>query len=277
MRAYKKLFLSTIFTLSCYVAVGQNYSGTVYDDSGESMSYVNIGVVGKNVGTASGIGGEYSLDIAPEFDNDTICFSYLGYKSVSMTVAEFRKNSKDIVLIPHAVEIASIVVRPIKTKEVRLGKKYRNNSVLIGFSEGVDRGNEIGVIYKIKKRTFLKTVVVQINENSCDTLNTRLNIYQKDGDSWKHINIKPIYVKIKPNQVGDLRIDLSKVCEEEIVVEDDIMVSLECIEDIDEGDIYFKGGLFGTKTLVRETSQGDWEKIPLGIGVGIHVEALREK
>ena len=55
---------------------GQTFSGTVIDSkSNLPIEFVNIGIVGKNIGTTSDIRGNYNISIDSLFDNDSLLFS----------------------------------------------------------------------------------------------------------------------------------------------------------------------------------------------------------
>ena len=56
-------YIFIIFLLSCNVLLfGQQISGTVFEmDSNLPIEYVNIGIVGKNIGTVSDQNGKYTL------------------------------------------------------------------------------------------------------------------------------------------------------------------------------------------------------------------------
>lgn len=70
----KIFFLFLLLKSTCLF--GQNYIGSVKDvNSNEILQYVSIGIVGKDIGTVSDFDGNYSIDIEPEYDNDTLRFS----------------------------------------------------------------------------------------------------------------------------------------------------------------------------------------------------------
>ncbi|TVQ09627.1 MAG: hypothetical protein EA361_15165 [Bacteroidetes bacterium] len=45
------------------------------------IKYVNIGIMGKGIGTVSGPDGLYSLELDPLYNKDTLMFSCIGYQS----------------------------------------------------------------------------------------------------------------------------------------------------------------------------------------------------
>jgi hypothetical protein len=74
------------------IAFAQTYSGNVLNEKKEPLEYVNIGVIGKDIGTVSDVNGHYNINVGPEFDNDSIRFSYTGYTPVSIKMADFKNN-----------------------------------------------------------------------------------------------------------------------------------------------------------------------------------------
>ena len=108
--------ISIIFFLisSNMVLLGQTISGTVFEiNSDLPIEYVNIGIVGKNVGTVSDPNGRYTLLINPENHNDTLRFSYIGYRSYSVKVSDFiDMNNGNVSLEKKKYELAELVIRP---------------------------------------------------------------------------------------------------------------------------------------------------------------------
>jgi hypothetical protein len=61
--------------------------GTVVDStSNEKLSYVNIGIRHKNVGTASLRDGTFNLTVPAEYKADTLTFSMVGYQDYSLAI-----------------------------------------------------------------------------------------------------------------------------------------------------------------------------------------------
>ena len=68
-----KFFLISTFIFLSQLSFAQiEISGIIYDENSEEpLSYVNIGVVGKNIGTVSNKNGFYQLSIPEKFKDDT--------------------------------------------------------------------------------------------------------------------------------------------------------------------------------------------------------------
>ena len=89
-----KLFiLNLLFILSSYNNFGQesiSIYGTVYDISNnESLVFVNIGIEGTLIGTASNAFGEFQLTIPSEKITSNLYFSAIGYENLSIPVQKY--------------------------------------------------------------------------------------------------------------------------------------------------------------------------------------------
>ena len=90
------------------VSATQNFTvtGKVTDAlDGESVPGVNIVVKGTTAGTISNVDGEYRITVPNE--NAVLQFSFLGYKTVEMTVARMRII--DVAMFEEALQIRSVV------------------------------------------------------------------------------------------------------------------------------------------------------------------------
>ena len=62
---------------------------------------------------------------------------------------------------------------------------------------------------------------------------------------------------------GTLTLDLS---EKGIYLKNDCFVSLEWIKDFGKSGLMFSAGFFNADSYSRKISQGDWRKVPVGLG-----------
>lgn len=77
------LLISILYNTSVFAQ--QTVMGTVRDQSGQVLQGVNVQVSGQNVGTATNANGEFTLENISE--QATLVFSYLGYKTQSVSLA----------------------------------------------------------------------------------------------------------------------------------------------------------------------------------------------
>ena len=67
--------LIIIFLFVCNSVFGQGVAGVVMNAEGKvPVEFVNVGIVGKNVGTVSDVNGRFSFFVDPKYDNDTVIF-----------------------------------------------------------------------------------------------------------------------------------------------------------------------------------------------------------
>lgn len=138
--------------LLCTSLYGQNntHAGTVKNkNNNELLEFVSIGIVGKEIGTVSGIDGSYSLIISPEFDKDSIKFSCIGYLPFTKEVADYKLlPNKDIFLEPKDIVLNEIIVNQLNLKEKTIGNKFKARTFMGGFREN-NKGFECGVLLKV--------------------------------------------------------------------------------------------------------------------------------
>jgi len=89
-----------------FYMVASTVTGKVTDENGEPVPGVNIIVKGTAVGTTSDADGKYTLNV--EGDNATIVFSFIGYQTQEVAVA--NRTVIDISLAADVVSLSEVVV-----------------------------------------------------------------------------------------------------------------------------------------------------------------------
>jgi hypothetical protein len=261
-------FLIFILIITSNSIFGQNISGIVIDTkSKQPIEFVNIGIVGKNVGTITDLNGRFNILVDSEFDNDTILFSVIGYKPLLIEIKDLRKNiDNKISLKEKTYEITEVVIKPKIFKERTLGVTTKFKKITAGFKDNM-LGYECGILMKNKKTAFIKKVDINISYCSYDTIFYRLNIYKVHGKfDFENILREPIYFKMPKESVKDgIHIDLQS---KNIVVEGNFLITLEHVKDLGNGYLHFCAGLTD-KTYYRKTSQGKWETAPIGVSISV--------
>jgi len=267
----KSISLFILFILPI-VAFAQTYSGQIFNEKKEPLGYVNIGIVGKDIGTVSDANGYYSINIDPQFDNDSIRFSFTGYSPVSIKVADFKKQSHLINLKPQVFNLNEVVIKPIRIKRKILGNKFKVY-FQAGFRDN-NNGYEMGVLLKIKKRAILHKVSIKVANCSYDSVCVRLNIYKKTGKKdFVNVLQEPIYFSWKaPKGSFTLNANLSESKWGNIVVEGNTLVTMEFIKDLGKGHLYLASGMIGATSYCRKTSQGKWKSLPVKLGISVDTE-----
>lgn len=232
----------------------------------EAISYANIGIPGKNVGTVSSLKGDYFLSVPDSLSKDSVRFSAIGFKPKTVAIKTLL-TSKEIILTPKIFEIAEVEIKGRKLKEKILGYKSDSRSIQGGFTSN-KLGNEVGVRIKTKGReAFLKEFATNISYNTYDTVKFRLNIYTIKDDLPQENILKENIIITTTIEQGRVSVDLTPY---NISITEDVIVTMEWIEDLGEQGLYFSAGFLGT-VYVRETSQGEWAKVS-GIKLGINMK-----
>ncbi len=108
-----KTILSLFFFFSLYTLSAQ-ITGTVVDDQGTSLPFVNIYLEGSSEGTTSNGSGVYELDILSSDtagETYTIVFQFLGYttvrKEVTVTTTQY---TLDVTMTPETTSLEEVVI-----------------------------------------------------------------------------------------------------------------------------------------------------------------------
>jgi hypothetical protein len=249
---------------------GQEISGTVFEkENNIPVEYVNIGVVGKNIGTVSDQSGKFTLQISSEYYNDTLRFSCIGYQSYSIKVSDImNQNDVKVNLEKWLYELSEVVVRPKNIKQKTLGITTRNKMV-VACADSI-YGGEVGVVMKNKKNAFLKEVNINIASCSYDTVFYRVNIYKAhENMQFENILTNPVYFNLLKEDVKDkITVDLRHL---NLVIEGDFLVTLEVVKNLGPGKLCFPASLTH-KSYRRATSQGSWFTIVAGISLSVLVD-----
>lgn len=247
---------------------GQKITGTVYGNSSKQpVSFANIGIVNRNVGTVSNEKGNYSLFLDKTHDSDTLLFSCIGYLPYAVSVSDLKKGNSNVILKEKAYDIKEVVVRNSRFKTKTLGVNAILKKIYAGFGDN-NLGYEMGVVCKVKKRAILKRARLNIAICTYDSIFYRLNIYKITGDKcFENILTAPIYVKAAMKNASQLTISFNS----RIVVDGDFLITLEHVKNMGPGKLFFCSSLLH-KTYFRKTSQGKWESAPVGIGISVDAE-----
>ena len=253
------ILLSYSFILSAQT----NFQAQVIDSKTQrGLAYVNIGIVGKNIGTVSNQNGNFNITLPSNYDQDTLRLSMVSYESLEFSVSEFKKlleKQPVVALQPTSIDLQEIVVTPKYDKTRILGNETTAKNMTGGFD--VDTlGREAGIVIKLKKKyrpAYVLDFRASIAHSDYDTLRFRLNFYDlKRGKPDKKLVQENIIIT-STIKSGVIEVDLR---EYNIVVKDDFCVTLEWIEDFGKEDLNFSISMFGPAFVFRHTSQAYWQK-----------------
>jgi hypothetical protein len=249
---------------------GQTLKGKVVDSqTNEPLAYVNIGILGKNIGTVSDVSGLFSLTLPNIAKEDTLRVSMLGYEPIVFSMDYIQKilaqPKQDwvIQLKPKDIELKPIVVKPKSLKYAILGNRTASRNIIAGFTSNA-LGSELGTVMRIKKSpTYIESVHFNIAENLIGKIKFRINVYiLEKGIPQTPLLSAPIYVETDIKS-GVVSVNLQDY---NLETASDFLVSLEWIEDYGTQNLYFSAGLLNKASFARNASQSYWQKIPVGIG-----------
>jgi hypothetical protein len=255
------LVVLVFIKISCFGQI-KTQEGFLKDiETNQPLAYVNVGVVGKNIGTVSDVNGKFQLVLDNQLDNEILKISMIGYVNQSFKVKDFKDiiTKNNIIYLEKSIaSLKEVVIKNKKLKTRILGNILDKKTVSAGFVNNI-LGNEIGIIIKIKKKpTFIESFNAMVDYNNYGNFKFRINFYAlKDGLPDNSILQENIIANSSIKK-GKLSIDLS---EYNIVVEQDIFVSIELIEGLGEGGLHFLADYSGAPIITRAASQGKWNKI----------------
>ncbi|MEP3385886.1 MAG: carboxypeptidase-like regulatory domain-containing protein, partial [Flavobacteriaceae bacterium] len=241
------------------------------------LSYVNVGILNREVGTVTDSFGNFKLNVLEESSNDTVRISMIGYEPIELILGNIlkKKDTLKVSLSEQISELNEVVVSARAFKRRTLGNKTESKFISTGF--GYDQlGAEMGIKINIRKNpTFVDAFNFMVSYNRLSAKSIfRLNFYEVNKRKpGKNILKDNILVAIEPKQTGKMTIDLKPY---DIVLNEDVIVTLEWVANEGENKkdeaIFFPIGFFTSGTLRKETSQSRFKKFgSLGIGFNINV------
>jgi carboxypeptidase-like protein len=270
------LFFFVFYTSASFSQ--ETFRGKIIDlKTNAPLPYVNIGIVGKNLGAVSNIEGSFSITLPNSYDSDTLKISMVGYTSLSYEVKTFKNNfnnrkSLSIFLEEKTNNLQEVIVEDKKLRTKLLGDVKESTTNTMGFYSP-QLGTELGTTIKIKKSpTYLKNFNFFIADNTFDSLFFRLNIYSlENGYPSENILSENIFIKTNITE-GKVIINLEKY---NIKVQEDFFISLEYIQPLssDGGKLNFGGSIFHGPSYMRYSSQGKWQKLT-SFGTGFNVQVM---
>ncbi|RFZ94050.1 carboxypeptidase-like regulatory domain-containing protein [Mucilaginibacter conchicola] len=267
----KRVLLTVLLTIPVFFVYAQDFTGRITDGkTNQPLPYVNVGIVGKNVGTVTDDNGAYKINLA-NHDNDSLRMSMVGYAPQTYKVADIiSQPGKTFTLLPSVTQLNEVRVSNHNWKQVILGNTTRSKNTNASFNTGRP-GNEIGTIIKIKKSpTYLKQFNASLSSAAeFDSTILRVNFYTvKDGLPDQLIQHQNIFAVVKRGQ-DMITVDLQPY---NIVVEDKFFVSLEWIKQARVQNLWFSASFFSGSIIARNTSQAAWDKVGIA-GLGFNVLA----
>lgn len=256
-----KIGLVLLLNLFLISSFGQSYhiSGVVTDTNNSPISYVNIGIKLKNVGTTTDVKGYFDIEIPEKWINDTLSFTCIGFNDLNLPIKLIYSNSiKDFQLSNKPTELKEVVVTGKKGKEVTVGIKSRspmlssppvsfNKRDILEFAQFIDIKNTPSSIVSTSLMLLPKYT---------DTVTLRIKFYNvKNGLPFENISDENIIEKIAITK-GWLTIDLLKY---RLLFDEDFFISYEFLPDGNQHSFHY-GARFGGNLISRSSSLGSWTK-----------------
>ena len=268
---FLQIFLSCLITQFSFSQ--NNLVGQVLNaQTKEELPYVNIGLVDKNLGTVSDDSGFFELEVdALQYPNAILRFSMIGFENQDFKLKEFiDKQVLTVTLKEKVTVLKEVIVSKKRTKFQTKILGNKTNSQLIYASFTTNKlGNEMGfVVRKRKNPMILKKFNLSLVENNYGLIRFRLNFYDIKEGFPKNTLLKENIIVETDISKGIVSKDLTPY---EIVIDQDFFVSIEWIEDLGPGKLFFSGGFFGAPLIAREVSQGKWSKVGTA-SVGMNIE-----
>ncbi len=223
------------------------FEGLVVDAlSGEPIPYVNIGVVGKGIGTVSDEEGKFYLEwdsdrLGPE---DVIQFSSLGYSPLNISIAEKRSiepQTSKYLMTPKPEELNEVVVTNAGTftSEEQLGYESGDRRSFGYWKDNIALGGELGTEIKIRKGLRrLDEFSFEVWGNTSDSVLLRVNFYKDDGkQGYPGTNINRSGKNILFTVTQNTSKAVVPLSEYGLFVRDDFVASLELVKVFGTGEI----------------------------------------
>lgn len=254
-----------------YTFTGQ----TVDSKTGEALAFVNLGILGKPLGTVSDENGNFTLAFADSIDRDSIQVSMLGYESLRANYGEFRRRNSAsggrVGLAPAPIKLKEVTVRPGMTKEKVVGNSGKGSFIQAHFKIN-ELGNQIGHRVYLRRESLIERVSFRVAQCTYDSMFFRVNLYQVvNGEVGTNLLPEPVYVRVgKGGSKDRLVADLSKY---DILAKGDVLIALEMVKDLGPGMLTLGSRIGGGPIYYAKQTTNGWQTFP-GFGVNIDAKVL---
>ena len=192
--------------------------GKVMDSNkNTALNYANIGIANKSVGTVSDSNGIFKLKLNDKVTiNDTIQFSYVGFKTKKVLVSALKTKDPIVLLEPQNNVLKEVIIKPKKFKLRKVGKSSAGLGLTsLDFYSFYDKdvddrlSREMGMKFELKKECKIKDLNFRIASNQFKSLKFRVNFYNIKNDLPNELIVsKNIITEIQNGYAGWYTIDL---------------------------------------------------------------------
>lgn len=272
----KSLLRTTICLILVSASTHLCYSRTVLSESTrEPVVYASVGVINRNLGTVTDTLGNFSLQIPPEFINDSIKISAIGYISKTFAVKDINSIPDTILLTEDVMMLSEVVVKAQRIKHKTAGRKSAGGFIYIDVEGYKAAGQGLATPLKVKERAWLKELgfTILTEKKPLSKMKFRINIYRKEEDEYVLQNFKPIYFDYDKSQL-DNGLFSHKFPEEIMLEEGNYYIELEFLENFSNEYFIMRTKPLTGKTRYRYASQSVWETLPFGAPIYIEYDSV---
>jgi outer membrane receptor protein involved in Fe transport len=220
-----KIILILTFLLTVTLSFSQNVSGLVMGSDGESLPFVNIGILGESGGTTTDLDGFYDLEISPK--GDTLVFSFISFKTekiftkggeLNVTLNSEINELEEIVVVAERKTNSeiSLIVDKKNSMEVEssLGSKEMSKKGISNVEDGLKKvsgvtftSNKINVRGLDDRYNQVTLNKVPLPSNNADRKNLDLTLLPKSVVG--NIKVKKSYSSNQWSNLAGSQIDLT--------------------------------------------------------------------
>lgn len=247
-------------------------SGIVKTKNNKKLEYVNIGIKKKNIGTISNENGEFLITFDKSFIKDSLTFSYLGYKNLTIKIEDIKsRKQNEFVLLEQPTELKEVVISTRKRKKRKLGTKSYV-SMVAGYLWSRENFENRDIIehakyLNLKKPSKILNLNINLFNVFADSITFRINFYTvKDQLPNKKIHNIILTENIKK---GWNSFDLNNF---DLKFEQPVFITFEYMpkNKTDKEPCRISGQFLG-KSIKRVASLGTWN-VNKGTSMAMYVE-----
>ncbi|MDP1801453.1 MAG: carboxypeptidase-like regulatory domain-containing protein [Bacteroidota bacterium] len=262
-------YLLLFLTITGSLLAQQKISGVIFDKTtNKPISFVSIGIVGKQVGTLSDENGVFELTLAEDQKKDTLKVYAIGYKPQVFYATDLIKEvNKKISLEALPTQLAEVVVKSKKIKYKTLGTtKYSKNNCS-GFVKNTNnwKGSEsaLKINNKDGRQVLMETFSFYIIQNKyADSLTFRLMFYEAADTKWQYPSTRPFMKKPIIFKVGQKQGEfVLNIKDYGVYTSKDFYVSLECLMDEMEITKFCYAGSYDSPSFVKAAVFSKWTQL----------------
>lgn len=234
-------FFAYIF--STFFAVGQttpirSVSGRLTDRSQQPLAYVSIGIINTPVGTVADEKGAFTLYLNDKVNpQDSVRFSILGYRSISLTVADLYQRltlNQPLIMDEQAQLLNEVRISSRDTKVKTIGSEKvetsKHTNFAISQKPRQNLGAEIGRVFNTPKGACrLEKYRFYIMSNF-ESVTFRVNVY--DAGDLRPLIDQNIYVPVTGKGKKWVEVDLTPY---NIVAQENVIVAIQWIDNSEKG------------------------------------------